>query len=244
MRKLNLGFCILLFISLNSFGQVIIDSSVKNSYEQAFKKVVADFPEAPGLFDNLSKSGKEYSLMGYKLYTQYKTDTLNKKDCYCSTGSLEISDYDPKTGKSIPPAKYKYSDGNNTFIPGLMVALLKGDSVHIADIMAFEPVIHTTIAGNTLTALYVDYRKSDSIFRTNPDQPKSDRIQLPMKVIRARLSDNKLIPGNTIYGEVELETPDFYEDNSLFSSGYIRKRLHVKYVFKSKIITEQEAGLH
>jgi len=55
-----------------------------------------------------------------------------------------------------------------------------------------------------------------------------------VKVLEFKLSTLSYKPGQVIYGEIEFITDPYYVDSSVFTTGYIKKSLHGKYVFKVK----------
>jgi len=242
-------FAISLFVFDNGFSQITIDPTVEARYKEAIKKVPEEFQvvfkkkDEPGLSKEMRNFFRK---TGYGIYTLYQLDTLNKEDIFpYAKGTGEINDlgfYDSATGKFLPaeePKKYAFSDGNNTYIPVYNIAVLKNDSVHI-NMSLWEPDIRTTVTSRSISSIYWDYRKYDSIFKLSSDGVKLKEINLPMKTIHFTLSTNHYKIGETLYGEAEQETPVFFEENPLYKTGYTKQRLHVKYIFQLIIMSPED----
>ena len=242
---------IVLFFFEYSFSQFIVDPTVESRYKEVVKKVPEEFQIAfkkkdePGLSKHLDSFLEK---IGWGIYTHHRLDTLNKEDLFPHAKTsmetrVEILSYDSASGKYIPdeqPKKYAFSDGRNTYLPMYTFAVLKNDSLQIDLPIIWEPQIKTIVTPKSVSAVYWDYRKYDSVFKVSLQGPKVNEIHLPMKIIHFSLSTNHYKTGDTVYGEAELETPVFYEESSLYKTGYSKQRLYVKYVFQIIILSPEE----
>ncbi len=244
MKKQQQGIFLFigLFLCNTCFSQIIIDPTVETRYKDAVQKVPEEFQiifkkkDEPGLTQQLHDHLEK---LGFGIFTLHQMDTLNKEDRFpYAKGSIEITDIDTFYS-SNKPKKYEFSDGSDTYLPIFMNAVLKNDSLLIFLPYIWEPQIRNIVTIHSVSAVYWDYRKQDSIFKLSANGPKINEIHLPMKTIRFSLSAGHYKAGDTVYGEVEQETPVFYEENPLYKSGYIQQRLHVKYVFQIIILSPE-----
>ena len=225
MRKLLLFlFCVL---AKTSYAQVVVDPDVVNSYNKAVKKLPAEykhFAENKGIGS------------GFTIFTVYDIDTLNKKDKIHYNGYVQIGDIDNDrtTGKtSYHKVSKTWDEDINTPVP--CIALLKGDILIVEPFTDLYPQIIHKIVKKKVISQYDEYRKRDTVLRLSLSQPKTTQISVSTKTTEFKLSTLNFKPGQIIYGEVDFITDPYYVDDSGFTSGYIRKRLHGKYVFKATI---------
>lgn len=201
---------LLLILTNCANAQLTITTKVIDDYNAAFKKSNAQ----PELLKRINEVSS-----GLSIFTLDKIDTLNKKDI-----KPEYLDLHP----------VKSEDATYSVFP--FRAVLLNDSLIISSgIFGGSEII--AINKNKMTATYNDRRKYDPVFRLKLSDKKSEFLAAPMQTLRINLSASEYKVGTILYGEVDYTTVPFYEDDSFFASGYIKKQIRLKYVFKTVIKT-------
>ena len=230
MKKLLLLlFCFA--VKMNCFGQIVVDKNIGKAYNKAVKQLSAD--------DQQSILSKEFekTFSGVEIFTRFNIDTLNKKDKIIRHGTIIIRDVDIATGKVGEPDTLDNFKNENIYTPLPYAVLLKGDTLFLQIASPFFPRHIYTIVKGKVKSVYQEYQKHNNIFRLNLSQHKNEEISVPVKTSEFKLSTLNFKHGQVIYGEVEFTTDAYYVDDSDFTSGYIKMRIHGKSVFKASVVT-------
>ncbi len=234
MKKTGAGlfFLMLLLTGMQCMSQVTVDPGVIKKYERAVKRVPKEYA--------VMFTTKEGQKFGFGIFTFQETDTLNRNEFIPRMGRVEITSIDDKVINAKKNQKKAngdlYSNGSNTCFPLFMAAIVKDDTLHTRLPWVFEPAIETDITPHSVTAVLKEYLKYDSVFRTSLNEPKQSSIRIPMNISNFTISDTVFREGGTIYGEAEMKTLPYYVDDMNFTTGYIKKQMHYKYVFRLEII--------
>ena len=208
-------------------SQVMIDPNVRIVYNKVVQQLPVRYQKG---LDNSIKE-KDDIPNGVFIYTANKTYTLNKRDLIPVKGNVEVMFIDSSTHKVI---KEEIKDeGLNIPVPG--IAVLNGDTLIIAAPPIGPGSIHKIIRGKLL-GTYHEYRQGDKVLRLDLSQNRTDNLTIPVKTSLFKLSSLNFKPGQVIYGQVEYITNPYYIDDPDFKSGYICRRMHCKYVFRTKIV--------
>ncbi len=264
MKNRNYPVFLLLSVLLinnpcSSQTHIIINPAVKTKYELAVKMV----PKKYNVVLNKSGAGwdkrtKEYNeRVGIGMFTIYETDTLNRNELITRMGKVVITDVDDrvvntkkieskpngdlyyveeKTGNPVrvKPSADSRNTESNTYIPLFISSILQSDSLHINLPWIFEPAIESILTPHSVVAVYKEYLKYDSVFRINLNEAKQSLIRVPINIVSFTISDTSFRKDINMYGEAEMRTLPYYVDDMNFTSGYLKKQMHLKFVFKLK----------
>jgi hypothetical protein len=207
-------------------AQVIVDATLVKRYQQEFNK----WP--PKVQRQLQKeNGLNYGISSGICLIE-ATDTLNIKDKF-DYSNIKIKDISVVNGKRIKAKKTKPE--KNLYAPIMCCVQLSGDTLSINSDELWGPVISNFIYKNQVSTFY-KMLQEDTILRGKLSDAKVSQLKMSVPKTSCRLSTLSFKPGQLIYGEIEFVTAPYYQDSEWFKSGYIQKRDHFKYIFKTFII--------
>ena len=225
--KKNLPLILCLICSVCS-AQIVVDKNISKAFYVATKHLSADNKQLL----NSKETAKMFS--GFQIFTQYHSDTLNKKELIKRPGTIAIKFIDPTTGKESPPEMSAGEKNTYNAIP--YITALINDTL-LLEAPGFPPNLAFKISKSRLQGTYCEYSKWDTVFRLNPLRAKTNSLIIPVYTKFFKISTSHFKAGQTIYGGVEFTTEPYYVDDTNFNSGYLKTRLRGRFVFKAKIIS-------
>lgn len=222
--------CLIACCCINSFAQR--NATLQEEFTQVAAKALGSRLAVQQLIDSSKYAGRDISVqnegLGWGFLTKAVTDTLNRKNCIYCNSRITITDID-SAGNERPSA---LNDEDPQKTPMLLFSYVRGDTL-FSQIGLFDGFAFAFTRSAT-AAVYSEYRKRDSVFRTSLLGKKSDFIQLPMKILVSELSLKNFRPGALVYGKIEMSTPVYYVDDPGFKEGYIALRQHMSIYFRMK----------
>jgi hypothetical protein len=224
-------------------AQIILDNHIDNAYH----KVVDRF--SYGYRQMLTEQTANSKLPGNYIYIISEIDTLNKND-FIDTGkhtklisetNSEMVKIADSNGTDVLVKRSELPAESRNYTTGFFEAILRGDTLLLeTPTVFFIAIIHKVIHGNVIST-YKESSANGKKYKLTLSQPKSDSLSVPIKTPEFKLSTLNFKAGEYIYGEVESLTDPYYEYDAGFSTKFIYKRLHCKYVFMAPIIDYKDS---
>ena len=222
---------LLLFVLTNTFGQVIIDTTLQRQYTKAFDTL-------PNWLQQKTIEAEKDTLFkgGFVILIELRIDTLNKEELKKSSGRITITDITTINGKK------EKSNANDLVIESengydLLFCGGKFDLdtfiINIGAPFSYE-TIQQKIIKSVIQTTYNEIHGGDTIFWSDRSHIKTRDLTIAARTVRMVLSSADYKSGKTLYGYSEIETEPYYMETFGFEKGYIKKRLCFKYYFKLK----------
>lgn len=219
---------LILFFSFflnRTFGQIIVDPSLKKQYDNAYKKLPIKERESiekiqNELLHSYKKSPRDYKKLfpytplNIAVVTLHSIDTLNKNQ-------LKSKSY------LYHAEKYSIMFCEGGFVSDTLGIVLYPGVALDSRLDIAHLIIHDTVKSE-----YDQWEEYDTIFRISLEKEKTNDLTLPFISNKFVLSDKKFIIGKTIYGYADIISEPYYKDDYSFKNGYIAQRLHFRYYFK------------
>jgi hypothetical protein len=229
-----------IFVLINSF--ILHDGLAQTFYTPKAKyKFDSLYKELPASFRRNQLRLKDYD-NGFAMFVEFKIDTLNADDLpggyHTDAVLMELAEKTANNG--VPRRPTSKRDDEILTVP--CYAGFSHDTLVIQVGMLFfgQQIVHI-ITKNNLSTSYDVYRKYDSVFTLNESEPPSDGLDMPAENVKFSLSDALLKPGEIIYGNAELTTKIYYEQDESDENSFLKLRGRFKYYFKVII---QKGGKH
>lgn len=222
------------FLLHDSLAQTVYVSSAKKKFDSLYKALPSRFKK------NLLKS-KDYD-NGLAMFVEYKIDTLNEDDLPGSYHTERVlSELSQKNAMNgVPRRPSSKSDDEILTVP-CYAGFFNDTLVIQVGMLSFgEQIVHI-ITKKNLSTFYDVYKKYDSIFTLDAAGPLSDGLDMPVEKIRISLSDALTKPGDIVYGNAEVITNIYYQQDESNESIFLKLRGRFKYYFR---VTIQKGGKH
>jgi len=226
---LLLFFCVL---TTFSNAQIIVNPSLHQTYDEAANNLSV---EDRGMIIKINSAIKTIS--GFGIYAINKTDTLNKADFLPKPEVRLVHIFDLDTDKTtgkITKREIAYHAERENIVP--LTAKLNNDTLTIVEFNFFGSSFIQKIFKDKISTVYNAYERHDDVLRLDISDAKTDNLMVPCKNLGFKLSSLDFKPGNVIYGEAGFISSPFYKDDYQSKSGYIKKQIHYKYMFKLTIL--------
>jgi len=238
MRKIL--FVLFCLVTQLGYAQVVADSGVIKTFNDVIRQLRPEYRQQ--LSDKIN--GKDL-IRGYVVFTILDVDTLNKKDKIANDNKIKIVSLDSNNilGKSTKHQIFKNNKNEDIYIPKPYIVGLM-DTVLELEYGSFSPNAIFKIINGKAIGTYSEYNKQGAIMRLSLSQTKRNYLVIPVKDPKIKLNTLNLQPGNVVYGEVEFTTDAYYVDDYNFTSKYIKKRMHCKFVFKAIVRIKGESKVN
>ena len=209
MKTFKYIFLLPLFFSCKTY--VKIQPSIKNDVEAYAQKIKYDI-----------KSNDIAFLISYK------EDTLNKAMLIPSHITIKLINDSLKT--TLP----KEDEGQFDFLfckaeinnNALLINIASSD---------FTQQIQQLLAFPNISVIYTENDKYDKVYKRLISDKPQKTISMPVQVCSFIINDKSFAAGKTIYGKAILKSGVYYVKDVHFSSGYLKKRIYMEYLFKAAI---------
>jgi hypothetical protein len=125
-------------------------------------------------------------------------------------------------------------------IPNLSGAILDHDTLILQTPMVFYPHITHKITNRSIESTFSESLDKDTASNVTQEQAKTKRTVSLVHISEFKLNTLNFKPKEIIYGEVEFTTDPYDLDDPHFISKKIRKRLHCRYVFKVRVVSDKK----
>jgi hypothetical protein len=217
-----------------SHGQFHLDPNAKNKFDSVFLKL-------PGKQRHQLESDddvKSYKT-GLSLFSQYVSDTLNKKVDSTKYVEVQLEEKDRATGKW---KKVRAAENEGEEQPVLFcVGHLQKDSliIQIAGLFPDE-VIFNVIAKNFATTYYASQLK-DYVYKIEPKDSLSKSLFIPATISSFNISDTSFEVGKLIYGNAKIKTATFYKKDGWYDDKFDKIQMSFTYYFSFKVEAQSSA---